>query len=45
MKNNYINPQAEFIAILTTDVITASLVDDHSGDIFDDVSNKIPFLK
>ena len=42
MKKNYYYPQAEFIAILSNDVITNSPVDDHKSDIFGGASNDIP---
>ena len=44
MKKNYYNPQVEFIAILSNDVITNSLVDDISNDIFGN-ANDIPLVK
>ena len=45
MKKNYCNPEAQLIAMLSNDVITSSVVDDISDDIFGGVSNNIPLLK
>lgn len=44
MKKNYYNPQVEFMAILSNDVITNSPVDDISNDIFGN-ANDIPLVQ
>lgn len=44
MKKNYYNPQVEFMAILSNDVITNSPVDDILNDIFGN-ANDIPLVK
>ena len=45
MKKNYYNPQAEFIAILSKDVITTSPADDFLNDIFGGVSDRVPSVE
>ncbi len=44
MKKIYFDPKAEFVTMLTNDIITNSIIDDISDDIFNRGSNDIPLI-